>query len=75
MDETNNDPFETSYNPFQHPLIWCLQDYLTHGQQKGSTAAQTSGNLQDVFVKAQDLQAAAQVSRTCSDCSGAAQGN
>lgn len=62
MAEGTTDPFDTPYNPFHHPLIWCLQDFLA--QQKAganSTSTATSGNLQDAFVKSQDLQAAAEV--------------
>ena len=24
----SSDPFLSSYDPFQHPLVWCLQDFL-----------------------------------------------
>jgi hypothetical protein len=63
MAEDTKDPFDTQYNPFQHPLIWCLQDFLAQQKAAGasSTATATSGNLQDAFVKSQDLQAAAEV--------------
>lgn len=57
MDETGSqDPFLRPYNPFSHPLAWCLRDYLGTA---GGVAE--SSNLQDTFVKSQDLQAAAKV--------------
>jgi hypothetical protein len=62
MADPDQDPFIRPFNPFQHPLVWCLQDYLQ--QQKAgasSTASLAPGSLHDTFVKTQDLQAATQV--------------
>lgn len=58
------DPILRPYDPFQHPLCWCLQDFLQQHKAGGSSTAggsATSSSLQDTFVKSQDLKAAAQV--------------
>lgn len=50
--EDTRDPLEgPAYNPFQHPLVWCLQDFLAQRNSNCSgdvslLAAQVSLNFQ-----------------------------
>jgi len=61
---SSQDPFLNQYNPFQHPLVWCLQDFLQQQRAGAGSSAEhgvTGGSLQDTFVKSHELQAAAKV--------------
>lgn len=59
------DPFVKQYNPFQHPLVWCLQEYLQQQQKAGGGgeggAASPQQQQQHVYVKTQELEAASKV--------------
>lgn len=57
MEECQEDPLIASYDPFQHPLVWCLQDFLQ--QQEAISAG--AGGVQDTFVCNQQVQAALKV--------------
>jgi hypothetical protein len=69
MDRGSQDPYARGYNPFSHPLVWCLQDVL-HGKATSKVgiavlddvSALGLGQLTSCVLQAPDQRAPEQLS-------------